>query len=53
MRVTGFSFDTSRPDGTPRKLLDTSKLEGLGWSSKTSLKDGLAQTYDWYVTQHA
>jgi GDP-L-fucose synthase len=38
-------FDTSRPDGTPRKLLDVSKLNALGWRSRTSLRDGLARTY--------
>lgn len=50
--VVGFegelSFDVSKPDGTPRKLLDVSKLEGLGWSAKISLKDGLVDTYQWF-----
>ncbi|MEK9823927.1 MAG: GDP-L-fucose synthase, partial [Gammaproteobacteria bacterium] len=48
--VVGFEgelvFDTTKPDGTPRKLLDVSKLRGLGWQSKISLKEGLASTYD-------
>ncbi len=38
-------YDTSRPDGTPRKLLDVSKIKNLGWTSKTQLRDGLARTY--------
>jgi GDP-L-fucose synthase len=39
-------YDTSRPDGTPRKLLDVSKLKSLDWAPKTNLRDGLAQAYD-------
>ncbi len=54
-KVVGFEgalqFDTSRPDGTPRKLLDTAKLAGLGWRYRTSLQDGLAATYEWYLSQ--
>ena len=50
--VVGFegvlSYDTSKPDGTPRKLLDTSRLKALGWQAKISLRDGLEQTYEWY-----
>ncbi|MEM1281222.1 MAG: GDP-L-fucose synthase, partial [Cyanobacteria bacterium P01_H01_bin.152] len=41
-------FDSSKPDGTPRKLMDPSKLASLGWQAQTSLKDGIAQTYDWF-----
>lgn len=41
-------FDYSRPDGTPRKLLDTSKLTNLGWAPRISLADGLTQTVAWY-----
>ncbi|MEY9590263.1 GDP-L-fucose synthase [Bradyrhizobium yuanmingense] len=44
------AFDTSRPDGTPRKLLDVSRLEGLGWRAKTSLADGLKQAYAAYLS---
>jgi len=42
-------FDTSKPDGTPRKLLDVSKLTSLGWKAKTSLREGIERTYQWYV----
>jgi len=41
-------FCTDKPDGTPRKLLDSSKLHAMGWSSKTGLRDGLRQAYEWY-----
>jgi len=41
-------LDPSKPDGTPRKLMDSSKLKQLGWSPKISLRDGIRQTYDWY-----
>ncbi len=41
-------FDTSKPDGTPRKLLDVSKLTKLGWKAKINLRDGISRTYDWY-----
>jgi GDP-L-fucose synthase len=44
------SYDTSKPDGTPRKLLDVSKLNNLGWQAKTSLRDGVRQTYRWYTS---
>lgn len=46
-------FDTSKPDGTPRKLLDVSKIHSLGWSAQIGLRDGLAQTYAWYQEQLA
>jgi GDP-L-fucose synthase len=41
-------WDTSKPDGTPRKLLDVSRLEALGWAPAVGLRDGVAATYDWY-----
>lgn len=41
-------WDLSKPDGTPRKLLDVSKISGLGWSPKISLRDGIEDTYRWY-----
>ena len=51
--VVGFSgkiaFDTSKPDGTPRKLLDVSKLSQLGWKASISLREGLKSTYSWYL----
>jgi GDP-L-fucose synthase len=51
--VTGFKgelvFDSSKPDGTPRKLLDTSKLMALGWSPQIDLREGLQLAYDWFV----
>lgn len=41
--------DTTKPDGTPRKLLDVSKLHGLGWQYKTSLEDGIKKSYEWFL----
>jgi GDP-L-fucose synthase len=56
MSAVGFEgkleFDSSKPDGTPRKLLDTQRLTQLGWQPKISLKDGIAQTYRWFA-EHA
>ena len=43
------NWDLSRPDGTPRKLLDVSRLEKLGWKAKTSLTSGVESTYKWFV----
>ena len=42
-------FDRTKPDGAPRKLLDVSKLNILGWHSKLSFETGLRETYDWYL----
>jgi hypothetical protein len=42
-------FDDSMPDGTPRKLLDVSRLRGMGWRPKFSLKQGLEKTYQWFM----
>ena len=42
------AYDPSYPDGTPRKVLDVSRLSGLGWKAKTSLQEGLTKTYRWY-----
>ena len=44
-------FDSSKPDGTMRKVMDVSRLTGLGWSSRIDLADGLARTYKWFVEQ--
>ncbi len=53
--VVGFqgdlAFDSTKPDGTPRKLLDTTRLTGLGWRPQISLREGVKQTYDWYCQQ--
>lgn len=53
--VVGFEgelvFDTSKPDGTPRKLMDNGRIEALGWQAKTPLKDGIAATYAWYLSE--
>lgn len=43
------SFDSSRPDGTPRKLLDVSRIHALGWRAKIPLEQGIVTTYDWYI----
>jgi len=48
-----FSFDTSRPDGAPRKLLDGSLIAGLGWRANTSLAEGLQKTYRWFHEHRA
>ncbi len=44
-------FDTTKPDGAPRKLLDVSRLKNLGWQYKINLRDGLANTYQWFLEQ--
>ena len=53
--VTGYRgalvFDTDKPDGTPQKLLDVSRLSNLGWEAPTSLRDGIKKTYEWYVEE--
>lgn len=52
-QVTGFDgelvFDPSKPDGTPRKLLDVSRLSALGWVAATGIADGIRATYDWFL----
>jgi GDP-L-fucose synthase len=53
-RIVGFSgeihFDGTKPDGTPRKLLDVSRLHALGWRASTSLEEGIRATYAWYLS---
>ena len=44
--------DLSKPDGTPRKLMDVSRMQALGWQARTSLHDGLQQTYQWFLDHH-
>jgi GDP-L-fucose synthase len=44
-------FDTTKPDGTPRKLLDVSRLHNLGWKHKVELEDGIKTTYEWFITK--
>lgn len=46
------TWDQTKPDGTPRKLLDVSRLHNLGWKHKTKLKDGIKMTYDWYKIKY-
>lgn len=46
-------WNTDKPDGTPRKLMDVSKLHGLGWKHKIDLKEGIAMVYDEYKAQHS
>ena len=45
----GIIWDTARPNGTPRRALDTTKMDSLGWKAKTSLEDGLKITIDWFM----
>ena len=44
----GLTWDETKPDGTPRKLLDISKISSLGWKPTVPLREGIAQFYDWY-----
>ncbi len=54
--MTGFNgelhFDETKPDGTPRKLLDISRLDATGWKARITLRKGLQDTYDWYTQRH-
>lgn len=51
--IVGFEgetlYDPTRPDGTPQKLLDVSRLDSLGWKGRISLREGIRMTYEWYV----
>ncbi|MEO1453768.1 MAG: GDP-L-fucose synthase [Pseudomonadota bacterium] len=51
--VTGYkgvvTYDTTKPDGTPRKLMNVSRLDAMGWRARIALRDGIARTYEWFV----
>ena len=55
-QVVGFKgelvFDTTKPDGAPRKLIDVSRLKNMGWNYSIDLKDGLTDTYKWYLERN-
>jgi GDP-L-fucose synthase len=57
MDVVGFkgtiTFDASKPDGTPRKLMDSGKLNALGWQAKIALREGIASAYQDFLAKHA
>lgn len=54
--IVGFrgalTFDPSKPDGAPKKVLDSSRIRSLGWSARTSLEEGIRRTYEWYLSQN-
>ena len=56
MEIVGFTgsaeFEKDKPDGTPRKLLDVSRINRLGWKYKTKVRDGIDKTYKWYLENH-
>ena len=53
-RIVGFSgeivFDTSKPDGTPRKLMNSEYFHAMGWAPKIGLEEGISATYRWFIT---
>ncbi|MED4583108.1 GDP-L-fucose synthase [Brevibacillus choshinensis] len=55
-QIVGFRgnivFNSEKPDGTPRKWLDVTRIEGLGWRASTTLRKGIQKTYEWYLNQH-
>jgi GDP-L-fucose synthase len=55
-RIVGFAgelvFDTGKPDGTPRKLMNSSRLAALGWKPKIGLDDGIGRTYQWFLKNY-
>ena len=55
--IVGFEgkivYDTSKPDGTPRKLLDVTRIHNLGWKHRTSLEEGIRKTYEWFVSNYS
>jgi len=54
-RVVGYEgpvvWDDSRPDGTPRKLMDVGRITSLGWAPQVGLEDGIRLTYEWFLRQ--
>jgi GDP-L-fucose synthase len=46
-------YDSSKPDGTPRKLVDVTRINGLGWSARIDLRSGVEQTYQWFLDNQA
>jgi GDP-L-fucose synthase len=50
--AAALTFDTSKPDGMPRKLLDVSRLHALGWRHRIGLRDGIASTCEWFLAHH-
>ena len=56
-RVVGYNgrllFDPSKPDGTPQKLLDVSRLRALGWQDRIGLEEGIRETYQWFLAQQS
>ena len=52
-KIIGFqgniTWDNSKPDGTPKKLMDISKMESLGWKYSTNIEEGIKKTYDWFL----
>jgi GDP-L-fucose synthase len=46
-------FDASKPDGAPRKLLDVSRINALGWKASIGLREGIESTYDWFLEHSA
>lgn len=55
-QVVGYTgeieLDTTKPNGTPRKLLDSTKITGLGWNPQVALRDGITSTYDWFLANY-
>jgi len=55
-KIVGFSgeivFDLERPNGTPRKLLDSTRIEEFGWKAQINLETGIAATYDWFLANY-
>jgi GDP-L-fucose synthase len=50
--LSAITLDSSKPDGTPRKLLDVAKINALGWKATTDLRSGLEKTIEWYLENH-